>query len=451
MATTAVPTKNELLARDKAHLIHPLHSPSLHQQGHVWVRGEGARLYDIDGREYIDGLSGLWNVSAGHGRKELAEAAFDQMATLGYCSGYAGSTNQPAIELAERLSRWAYPAINRFFFTSGGGESSDSSFKTARYYWRLKGKPEKTKVISRQWGYHGVTLAAMSATGISSYWPMFEPRVPGFLHIPSPYPYRYVAPAGTSQGVAAANELEKAILREGADTVAMFLAEPVQGAGGVIVPQDDYFPRIREICDQYDVLLVSDEVITGFGRTGTKFGLEHWGVVPDMMQFAKGITSGYFPLGGIGLSDEIAATLDAGSPVWMHAYTYSSHPVGCRVALANLDIIEGEGLIGDAERKGRKLLSGLEAALASHPHVGDVRGLGMMCGVEIVKDKGTKEEFGASEKVGFRVHEETQKRGLFSRHRGDVFVLAPPLVTKDEEIDRVVEILAESVSAVLGD
>lgn len=450
MATVPVQTKSELLARDQAHLIHPLHSPSLHQKGHVWVRGEGARLYDVDGKEYIDGLSGLWNVSAGHGRKELAQAAFDQMSTLGYCSGYAGSTNRPAIDLAERLSQWTYPAINRFFFTSGGGESSDSSFKTARYYWRLKGKPGKTKVISRQWGYHGVTLAAMSATGISSYWPMFEPRVPGFLHIPSPYPYRYQAPEGVSQGVAAANELEKAILREGPDTVGMFLAEPVQGAGGVIVPQDDYFPRIREICDRYQVLLVSDEVITGFGRTGTKFGLEHWGVVPDMMQFAKAITSGYFPLGGIGLSDAIAGTLDGGDPVWMHAYTYSSHPVGCRVALANLDILEKEGLVGEAARKGKKLLSGLESALASHPHVGEVRGLGMMCGVEIVKDKTSKEEFPASEKVGFRVHQGTQKRGLFSRHRGDVFVLAPPLVTTDEEIDRIVEVLAESVSEVLG-
>jgi adenosylmethionine-8-amino-7-oxononanoate aminotransferase len=451
MTTSTVATRSELLARDRAHLIHPLHSPALHQSGHVWVRGEGARLYDIDGKEYLDGLSGLWNVSAGHGQKELAQAAFDQMSTLGYCSGYAGSSNPAAIELAERLSTWTYPSINKFFFTSGGGESSDSSFKTARYYFRLKGKPGKTKVISRQWGYHGVTLAAMSATGIASYWPMFEPRVPGFVHIPSPYPYRYPTPEGaTTQGVAAANELEKAILAEGPDTVAMFLAEPVQGAGGVIVPQDDYFPRIREICDQYDVLLVSDEVITGFGRTGTKFGLEHWGVEPDMIQFAKAITSGYFPLGGIGLSDEIAATLDSGEPVWMHAYTYSSHPVGCRVALANLDIIEREGLVEEARRKGEKLLSGLKQALAPHRHVGDVRGLGLMCGVEVVKDKGTKEEFPAAEKVGARIHEEAQKRGLFSRHRGDVFVLAPPFVTTDEEIDRIVEILAEAVTAVVG-
>jgi putrescine---pyruvate transaminase len=450
MATASVSTKSELLARDAAHLIHPLHSPSLHKNAHVWVRGEGARLIDADGKEYIDGLSGLWNVNVGHGRKELAQAAYDQMATLGYCSGYTGSSNPPAIELAERLSTWTYPSINRFFFTSGGGESSDSSFKTARYYWRLKGKTDKTKVISRQWGYHGVTLAAMSATGISSYWPMFEPRVPGFVHIPSPYPYRYEAPAGVSQGIAAANELEKAILREGPDTVGMFLAEPVQGAGGVIPPQDDYFPRIREICTKYEVLLVSDEVITGFGRTGTKFGLEHWGVEPDVIQFAKGITSGYFPLGGIGLSDEIAKTIDAADPVWMHAYTYSSHPVGCRVALANMDIIEREDLVGEAARKGRKLLDGLRSALAAHPHVGDVRGLGMMCAVEIVKDKATKEEFPAADKVGFRVHEETQKRGLYSRHRGDVFVLAPPLVTTEAEIDRIVQVMGESVPAVLG-
>jgi len=450
MATASVSSKSELLARDLAHLIHPLHSPALHKNAHVWVRGEGARLFDADGKEYIDGLSGLWNVNVGHGREELAQAAYDQMATLGYCSGYTGSSNLPAIELAERLSSWTYPSINRFFFTSGGGESSDSSFKTARYYWRLKGKTDKTKVISRQWGYHGVTLAAMSATGISSYWPMFEPRVPGFVHIPSPYPYRYPAPAGGSQGIAAANELEKAILQEGPDTVGMFLAEPVQGAGGVIPPQDDYFPRIREICTRYEVLLVSDEVITGFGRTGTKFGLEHWGVEPDMIQFAKGITSGYFPLGGIGLSDEIAKTLDAADPVWMHAYTYSSHPVGCRVALANLDIIEREGLVGEAKRKGRKLLDGLAGALAAHPHVGDVRGLGMMCAVEIVKNKATKEEFPAADKVGFRVHEETQKRGLYSRHRGDVFLLAPPLVTTDAEIDRIIQIMGESVPAVLG-
>jgi adenosylmethionine-8-amino-7-oxononanoate aminotransferase len=449
-------TRSELLKRDIAHLIHPLHSRSLHEsKAHVWVKGEGAILTDVDGREYIDGLSGLWNVVAGHGRTVLAEAAARQMETLAYCSGYAGSSNEPAIELAERISGMTYPSINRFFFTSGGGESSESNFKTARYYWKLKGKPEKTKVISLQWGYHGVTLAAMSATGISSYWPMFEPRVPGFIQIPSPYPYRYEipddVPPGTSQGVAAANELEIAILREGPDTVAMFLAEPVQGAGGVIVPQHDYFPRIREICDKYDVLLVSDEVITGFGRTGKMFGLEHWGVEPDMIQYAKAITSGYFPLGGIGINENIAETLDSGEMVWMHAYTYSAHPVGCAVALRNLDIIEQENFPGQAAEKGAYFLETLQTKFSDHPHVGEVRGLGLMCAVEFVKNKSTKEEFPAEEKIGIRVHEETQERGLFSRLRGDVFCLAPPIVTSEVQLNRIVEILQKSIEAVLGE
>jgi adenosylmethionine-8-amino-7-oxononanoate aminotransferase len=445
-------SKSDLLQRDLAHLIHPLHNRQAHAQaGHVWVKGEGPILTDADGKEYIDGLAGLWNVVAGHGRKELAEVAARQMETLAYCSGYAGSSNIPAIELAERLASITYPNITRFFFTSGGGESSDTSFKTARYYWRLRGQPEKTKVISRQWGYHGVTLAAMSATGLSAYWPMFEPRVPGFVQIPSPYPYRYVAPPGVSQGVAAANELEQAILREGPGTVAMFLAEPVQGAGGVIVPQDDYFPRIREICDKYDVLLVADEVITGFGRTGKMFGLMHWGIQPDMILFAKAITSGYFPLGGIGISEPIAAALDAGEMPWMHAFTYSAHPVGCAVALKTLEIVDREDFPSQAAEKGAHLLRGLQAALAGHPHVGDVRGKGLMCGVEFVQDKATKAEYPPEDRIGSKVHAAAQRRGLFSRLRGEsVFCLAPPVITPNPILDRIVEIMGEAVREVLG-
>ena len=444
-------TKPALLARDLDHLVHPLHSRKTHRGGHVWVRGSGALIYDADGREYIDGLSGLWNVVAGHGRAELAEAAQRQMSELAYCSGYAGSSNPRAIELAARLADLTYPSISRFFFTSGGGEASETSFKLARSYWKIKGYPHKTKVISRQWGYHGVTLAAMSATGISGYWPQFEPRVPGFVHIPSPYPYRYEAPTGTSQGVAAANELEQAILREGADTVAMFLAEPVQGAGGVLVPQDDYFPRIREICDRYDVLFVADEVITGFGRTGRWFALEHWGVQPDVMQFAKAITSGYFPFGGVGCTEEIAGALDESDSPWMHAYTYSAHPVGCAVAMRNLEILESEGLPSQAAEKGAYLLDGLRTALADHPHVGEIRGKGLMCAVEFVRDKTTKAEFSPAERVGERLNAETQKHGLFSRLRGDVYCLAPPYVITHQQLDRIVSILADSAVAVLRD
>ena len=319
-------TNTNLLARDDAHLIHPLHDRKLHERGHVWVKGDGAIVTDADGREFIDGLSGLWNVTAGHGRLELAETMRDQAATLAYVSGYSGSSNRWSIELAERLAAICYPSINHFFFTSGGGEATESSIKMARAYWKLRDRPTKTKVISRIDSYHGVTMAAMSATGMSPYWPLFEPRMPGFLHISSPYPYRYEAPAGFSEGIAAANELERAIRREGAETIAMFIAEPVQGAGGVIVPQADYFPRIREICDQYEVLLVADEVITGFGRTGKLFALDHWGIEPDIMQFAKAVTSGYFPFGGIGINDTIARTLREDGRPWMHAYTYSAHP-----------------------------------------------------------------------------------------------------------------------------
>ncbi len=230
----------------------------------------------------------------------------------------------------------------------------------------------------------------------------------------------------------------------------MFLAEPVQGAGGVIPPQDEYFPRIREICDRYDVLFVSDEVITGFARTGRMFALERWGVEPDMFQFAKAVTSGYFPMGGVGMSDRVAEVVNSGEQVWMHAYTYSGHPVGCRVALTMLDIIRDEDFVGQAEEKGRYLLNGLDAALSDHPHVGDVRGLGLMCGVEIVKDKATKEEFAPSEKIGIRVHDECARRGLFSRVRGDVFCLAPPMVTSHAQLDQIVEILRDSIIEVLG-
>lgn len=445
-----VDIKPALLTQDLDHLVHPLHSRKTHRDGHVWVRGRGALIYDADGRGYLDGLSGLWNVVAGHGRTELADAAQRQMSELAYCSGYAGSSNERAIELATRLSGLTYPSISRFFFTSGGGEASETSFKLARSYWKTKGYPHKTKVISRQWGYHGVTLAAMSATGISGYWPQFEPRVPGFVHIPSPYPYRYEAPAGSSQGGAAADELERAILREGPDSVAMFLAEPVQGAGGVIVPQDDYFPRIRQICDKYEVLFVADEVITGFGRTGKWFALEHWGVQPDIMQFAKAITSGYFPFGGVGCTEKIATALDESKTPWMHAYTYSAHPVGCAVALRNLEILEREGLPSQSAEKGEYLLARLRAALGSHPHVGEIRGKGLMCAVEFVRDRATKAEFDPAERIGERLNAEVQKRGLFTRLRGDVFCLAPPFVTTQDELDRTVSILADSVAAVLG-
>ncbi|NTU86325.1 MAG: aspartate aminotransferase family protein [Chloroflexales bacterium] len=445
-------TKGAQVVADRAHLLHPQHHPSDHLDPQIWVAGEGALITNSAGQTFLDGLSGMWNVHVGHGRRELVEAAAAQLSSLAFASSYIGDTSLPAIALAERLSALLYPSINAFFFTSGGAEASDSAFKTARFFWKTQGRAEKTKIISRTLSYHGSTMAASSASGLPVFWEVFEPRVPGFLHIESPYPYRFTGgDASTSPGIAAANLLEEAILREGPESVAAFIAEPIQGGGGgVIVPPADYFPRIRAICDQYEVLLISDDVITGFGRTGRWFGLEHWGVEPDIVQFAKGITSGYVPLGGIGVSDRIKAAIDA-APAgrrWMHGFTYSAHPVCCAVALANLQIIEDEGLVERAAQGGAHLLGRLRE-LEQLEHVGEVRGLGLLAGVEIVADRATKARFPAETGVGKRLRAELTRRGLYTRVLGEVICLAPPLITSDEQLERIADILHEAIPAAL--
>jgi adenosylmethionine-8-amino-7-oxononanoate aminotransferase len=434
---------------DRAHLLHPLHHPTTVAQPRIWVEGRGAIIKDAEGREYLDGLSGLWNVHVGHGRRELADAAAAQMGTLAYASSYAGSSNHRAIELAERLSALAYPSINAFYFTSGGAEATDTSIKTARFYWKALGRPEKVKVVSRMRAYHGLTLGAMSATGLPAFWPMFEPRVPGFLHIDAPDPYRFVNPdPSASVGVAAANQLEAAILREGPETVAAFIAEPVQGAGGVIIPPGDYFPRIRAICDRYEVLFISDEVITGFGRTGRWFGLEHYGVEPDLMQFAKGITSGYVPLGGVGVSDRIHDVINGVPPAkrWLHAYTYSGHPTCCAVALRNIQILEDEQLVARAATLGARFARNLEA-LSGLEGVGHVRAQGLIGAVEVVADKATKQLHPSEAQMTQRLTNLLLDRGVYTRVALDCICLAPPLVTREDEIDRLVSIVGETVVA----
>jgi putrescine---pyruvate transaminase len=436
------------IERDREHLLHPLYHPSAHESPLVVESGRGIWLRTVDGKEYMDGLSGLWNVLIGHGNLHLAGAARDQMERLAYSSTYAGATNLPAIELADRLAGFAYPELETTFFTSGGAESNESAFKTVRYYWRRLGKPNKVKVISREHGYHGVTLATMSATGMAAYSPMFEPRVPNFLHVPAPYPYRFPgcqAP-GETVGLAAARAVEETIVREGPDTVGAVIAEPVQGAGGVIVPPDDYFPRLRRICDQYDVLLIADEVITGFGRTGKWFGLHHWDIQPDIMSFAKGVTSGYLPLGGIQISNRIReAIVNApGNERWMHAFTYSGHPTCCAVALKNLEILERNKLVTRAAQMGRRLLDGLQALQTEFACIGNVRGLGLMAAAEFVADRETRKPAG----IGPQVQQACLQRGLFTRAVGDILVLAPPLIISADEIDRMLGIVGESIAAV---
>lgn len=439
--------RTSLIEKDQHHLLHPLHHPDAHKAPLIIESGEGVWIKTIDGDRYIDGLSGLWNVLIGHGNVELADTARAQMVDLAYFSNYVGVSNVPAIELASKLAGYAYPSLNTTFFASGGAEANETAFKTARYYWKRLGHPNKVKVIARQDGYHGVTLAAMSATGITPFWPMFEPRVPNFLHIPAPNPYRFEGDIreGESIGEAASRALEEAILREGPDTVGAFIAEPVQGAGGVIVPPDDYFPLVREVCDKHDVLLIADEVITGFGRTGKWFALNHWGIEPDIMSFAKGITSGYQPLGGIQVSDKIREVIYTAPPDqrWMHAFTYSGHATCCAVALKNIEILERENLASRSGTMGQKLLMGL-TDLTDLDCVGNVRGLGLMCAIEFVADKETKE----SANIAVDILRECQNRGLITRVKGESLLLAPPLVISNGEIDLLLEILRTSIETV---
>ena len=444
-----------LLELDHRRLVHPLHHPAEHAAARIFVEGQGATLRTADGREFIDGLSALWNVNAGHGRAELADAAAAQMKRLAYASAYAGFSNEPAIRLAERIVGIAYPNSSAVYFTTGGAESNESAFKTARYYWKRQGKPDKVKIISRHYGYHGVTMAAMSATALPGYRNMFGPLVPEFIQAAPPYPYRW--PGNGDAGVGAADAVETLIAEQGADTIAAVIAEPVMGAGGVIVPPPTYFPRLREICDRHDVLLIADEVITGFGRTGRWFALGHWGVQPDIVSFAKGVTSGYVPLGGIILSDRVHRALREApaSERYMHAATYSGHPTCCAVGLANVDLIEREGLVGRAGEMGQRLLAGLET-LRSLPEVGDVRGLGMLAAIELVADQGTRRP---AVGLGARVVAAAAERGLILRQRGgapsvagvaasgDSLCLAPPLMTPEATLDRIVQIVGDAIAA----
>jgi len=446
------PISDVLMDSDRRHLIHPLHHPKDHANAKLFTRGEGAILHTSDGKQYIDGLSCLWNVNIGHGRKELAAAASAQMEKLAYASAYAGFSNEPAIRLAERIVGLAYSNMAAAYFTTGGAESNESAFKFARYYWKRMGKPDKVKIVSRRYGYHGVTMAAMSATSLPGYQKMFGPLVPEFFQVAPPYPYRW--PGNGDAGIGAADDFEAAIAQHGADTIAAIICEPVMGAGGVIVPPPSYFPRLRQICDRHGILLIADEVITGFGRTGKWFALGHWGVEPDLMSFAKGVTSGYLPLGGVMISKKIHEAIED-APMdekFMHAATYAGHPVCCAVGLANIDIIERDGLVERAQVEGDRFRKGLETLL-SLPAVGEVRGIGMLAAIELVEDKGSKKP---ALGLGGKVVAEAGKRGLIMRQRGgadgppasgDSLCLAPPLMTPAATLDRIVQIVGESIEA----
>ena len=411
--------------------------------------GEGATLTDVHGRTYIDGMASLWNVNVGYGRQALADVAAEQMRQLAFSSAYGGFGHEPGIRLAARLAELAPGDLQVTFFASGGAEANDTAYKLARLYWKLRGQPARVNIVSRLRDYHGLTYGATSATGLAAFWKDFDPLAPGFLHAPAPDPYRYDGDG--SAGASYARALEDVILESGPETVAAVVVEPVQGAGGVIVPPADYFPRVREICDRHGVLLIADEVITGFGRTGAWFALDQWNVVPDVMIFAKGVTSGYVPLSGVMLTGQVHETLKTLGSALPHGFTYSGHPVACAVALRNLRIIEDEGLVSRAAALGERLLAGLEG-LRAHELVGDVRGLGLMAGVELVRDRARRVSFEASEGVGRRVQLAALEQGVIVRSLpGDVVAMSPPLVITEQQVDRVVEALDRAIGRVAAE
>ncbi len=440
---------SRLYELDRTHWLHPqgdLGAPPGTMPQLVFASGKGATLTDVDGREYIDGMASLWNVNVGYGRTELADAAAAQMKALAFSSGYGAFGTAPAIELAARLAELAPGDLEVTFFASGGAEANDTAYKIARLYWKVRGEPERVNIVSRIRDYHGLTYGATSATGLANFWKGFEPLAPGFLHAPAPDPYRFSGKG--SAGAAYANALEEVVLKAGPATVAAVVAEPVQGAGGAIVPPADYFPLVRQICDKYGLLLIADEVITGFGRTGRWFGLQHWNVQADLMVFAKGVTSGYLPLSGVMMTHPVHDTLKAVKGMFAHAFTYSGHPTSCAVALRNLRILEDEHLVERAAEKGEHLLMRLHA-LRSHEIVGDVRGLGLIGGIELVRDRLTKELFDPSLGAARRVCLHALEQGVIVRPlAGDVVAISPPFVITDQQINRIVLVLSRAIAHV---
>lgn len=440
-------------AGDLAHLIHPLtdHSRLPEAGPLVIVEGDDCELITDEGRRLIDGSSGLWTVNLGHSRQDLVEAARRQLETLPYAATFAGVSSPPAIALSERIAALAPPGLGGVFFVSGGSEANETAIKLARRHWIRGGERGKSIVLAHDRGYHGLTGVTTTATRLAQYHGDFGVDAPDIVEVPVPYTYRCAAGVPCDPAtcpIYRGEVLEETIERLGADRVAALIVEPVFGSGGVIVPPPGYLRLLREICDRHRVLLIVDEVITGFGRTGTWFACEHENVAPDLITFAKGVTNGYIPLGGVIVSDELWDDLrdPAQRPgVLMHGFTHSGHPVACAVALAMIDAIEREEVLTRVQKAARRLAE-LVAPLRDHPEVGEVRQAGLMIGVELVSDKGTRQRWPVEAERGRRAAAEARERGLLTRALlDDILCLAPPFTISDEMMARTVEILADAI------
>ena len=404
----------------------------------IITRSSGVYLWDSEGHKILDGMSGLWCVAIGYGREELADAAAKQMRELPYYNLFFMTAHPPVLELAKVISEIAPEGMNHVFFTGSGSEGNDTMLRMVRHYWAIKGQPNKKTIISRVNGYHGSTVAGASLGGMTYMHEQGDLPIPGIVHIPQPYWFGEGGDMSPDEfGIWAAEQLEKKILELGVDNVGAFIAEPIQGAGGVIVPPDSYWPKIKEILDKYDILFVADEVICGFGRTGEWFGSDFYGLKPDMMTIAKGLTSGYIPMGGLIVRDEVVAVLNEGGD-FNHGFTYSGHPVAAAVALENIRILREERIVERVKAETAPYLQKRLRELSDHPLVGEVRGVGLLGAIELVKDKATRARY-TGKGAGMICRTFCFENGLIMRAVGDTMIIAPPLVISFAEIDELIE------------
>jgi len=434
---------------DSRHHLHPFtDSKDLVEAGgcRVITKAEGIWLEDSEGNRILDGMAGLWCVNVGYGRKELAQAAYDQMLELPYYNTFFKTATPPPIELSEILTRLTPEGLNHVFYASSGSEANDTITRLVRRFWKLQGQPEKRVIISRTNAYHGSTMVAASLGGMKAMHELDDLPLPGFEHIMQPYWYREGGDLSPDEfGLKAARALEERIEALGAEKVAAFIGEPVQGAGGVVVPPKTYWPEIQRICKKHDILLIADEVICGFGRTGNWFGSDTFDIKPDLMPIAKGLTSGYLPLSGILVGDRVAEVLYEKGGEFAHGFTYSGHPVACAVAIANIGIIEREGLVDQVREETGPYLQARLRELAPHPLVGEVRGIGFLGAVELVADKAARQSFPAERKAGPTCRDFCVENKVVSRAVGDSMVVSPPLTMNNAEIDEMVSRLKTSI------
>ena len=439
---------------DSAHHLHPFtdFKELINTGTRIIISGKGNYVTDSENNKILDMMAGLWCVNIGYGRKELAEVAFEQMQLLPYYNSFFKTATTPSIELSKILADITPEGIERFFYGSSGSESNDTVVRLVRRYWDILGKKNKKTFISRTFAYHGSTMASASLGGMQAMHNQGDLPLPGFVHAMPPYQYKFGKNINEDEFCKfAVNEIEKKIIEIGSDNVAAFIGEPIQGAGGVIVPPRDYWNLIQDLCKKYDILLCIDEVICGFGRTGEWFGSQHYNIKPDVITFAKGITSGYLPLSGVGIGKKISDVVIKQGGEFYHGYTYSGHPVACAVAIENIRIIKEEGMIENVKKNIAPYLQKRMREFENHPLVGEVRGEGLLVGVELVKNKEKKEMFDPVGTVGNICRDHCMNNNLIMRAVRDGMMCSPPLTITKDDIDKCVERFKKSLDATLED